>query len=116
HVLVVDMGGAGAARREAQVEAGEPGIVAGGDGAAAGVVVGQARELDAEDRRLDRVEPRVDAGAGADIAVAPAVFADLARRGRETGIAGDDHPAIAERAEILRRIEAEAGDVAPPAG
>ena len=73
-------------------------------------------QLRRQDRGLDRVEPGVDPDAGADIAVAPAVFADLAQRGRQRRVVCRGHAGIAERAEVLRRIEAEAGDVADAAG
>src|SRR4051794_2937009 len=70
------------------------------------------RQLGPEDRSLDRIEPGVDPREGADVTLTPAIFADFPQRGRERRIVGRGHSGIAERAEIFRRIEAEAGDVA----
>src|SRR5260370_10451776 len=90
-------------------------LVGGGNRLAAGIVVRQVRQPGTEDRRLERVEPCVDADAGADITVAPAILADLPQRDGDLTIVGCRHAGIAERRQILCRIEAEAGDVAKAA-
>src|SRR5260370_13139632 len=91
-------------------------LVGGGNRLAAGIVVRQVRQPGTENRRLERIEPGVDADAGADITVAPAIFADLPQRDGELRIVGCRHAGIAERSQILCRIEAEAGDVAKATG
>src|SRR5579872_7311813 len=70
------------------------------------------RQLDCQDSRLDRVEPGIDADPGADVAVAPAIFAYLPKRRGECRIGSRGQPGIAQRTEVLCRVEAEAGDVA----
>src|SRR5439155_4390727 len=76
------------------------------------IIAFEPRRLDREDCRLDRVEPCVDARAGADVTLAPAIFANFPSRLGERGIRRGDYPGIAERAQILGRIKAEAGDIA----
>ena len=74
HVLVKDVARIGAPPRQVERQAGEPLVIAGGDRLAARIVGGEARQPGAQDRRLERVEPGVDADAGADITVAPAII------------------------------------------
>ncbi len=71
----------------------------------------KARQPRAENRRLQIVEPRVDARLDVMIAVGLAAVAQPLDRVGERAIAGDDGAAVAERAEVLGRVEAErAGD------
>ena len=82
---------------------------------------GEARQPRAQDGRLHLVEPRVDARLLVMVAVGLAAVAQPPDPVGERAIVGDDRAAIAERAEILRRIEAErAGDAdradRPPGG
>src|SRR5947209_18006490 len=64
-------------------------------------------ELHAEDRRLQLVEAAVPSTRFAHIALLPAVLAQEPDAFRDRRIAGHDHTAVADRAEVLRRIEAE---------
>src|SRR5438309_11936300 len=97
--------------RERQRQAGKTRVVTVSTGLPSCIVSRQGSELDPEDRRLDGVETRIDADPGADIPLAPAIFPNFAQRSRESGIIGDDHAAVAEGAEILGRVEAEACDI-----
>src|SRR6266446_5712435 len=115
-VLVEDMAGPGATWRQDERQLGQAIIVTCRDRLAAPVVGIEARQLDRKDRRLDRIETGVDADAGADITLAPAIFTDLTRRRGERRIAGRDDAGIAQRAKILRRVEAEAAEIADRAG
>src|SRR5947208_2671099 len=112
YVLVKDVAGTGPARRQRNRQPGETIVVARGNRLAPLVVAFEPRQLDREDCRLDRVEPRVDARAGADVTLAPAIFANFPSRFGERGISRGDDSGIAERAQIFGRIKAEAGDVA----
>ena len=81
--------------------------IAPGNRAAAFGPAAEERQPRAQNRGLHLVEPAV----GAKLVVAiprglPAVAQPLDPR-RERGVAGDDRAAVAERAEVLRRIEAE---------
>ena len=67
----------------------------------------QQRQPRAEDRRLDFVEPRVDARLLMMIAIRLAAVAQTLDSSRERAIASHDRAAVAERAEVLRRIETE---------
>jgi len=69
-------------------------------------------ELDTEDCRLDRIDSRIDADAGTDIALAPTVFANFTQRCGEGGIVRDDHTAVAKRTEVLCRVKTKARNVA----
>src|SRR5271155_5053238 len=69
-------------------------------------------ELDVEDRGLQLVEPRVEAGGLADLAAAPAILAQFAQALGDAGIVGRHDAGAAGGAEILGRVEAEAADVA----
>src|SRR5205085_10791877 len=54
--------------------------------------------------------------AGADISLAPAIFADFARRFGERRVGRRDDSGIAQRTQIFRRIKAETGKIAKAAG
>src|SRR6185437_8534083 len=75
----------------------------------------ERRKLHPEDRRLQLVEARIHAGEIADIALAPAIFAQRLETPGKTVVAGHHHAAIAERTEILGGIEAERGEIAEAA-
>ena len=98
--------------RQDQRRAGKISVIGGGDRLAPPIVAFEPRQLDREDRRLDRVEPRVDPRTGADVTLAPAIFADFPGGLGERGIYRGDYSGVAERPQILRRIKAEARDVA----
>src|SRR5271166_4177807 len=120
HVLVEDMSGVRTADGKRERQARQTSIVASGDRLPSCVVREQPVELDPEDRRLDRIETRVDANPGTNIAITPAILANFTQRAGERGVAGYGHTAIPERSQILCRVEAEAGNVAnrarrPPA-
>ena len=85
--------------------------VARGERAAPGGPAGEPRQPRAQDGRLHLVEPRIDAGFLMVIAIGLAAVSQPPDPLGERAIVGDDRAAVAERAEILRRIEAErAGD------
>src|SRR5205807_296025 len=81
------------------------------DGLPASIVSRQRPELDAEDGGLHRVETRIDAGARTDMTLAPAILPNFAQRRCEHGIVRHNHAAVAERAEVLCRIKAEASNI-----
>src|SRR5262244_714508 len=70
-------------------------------------------ELDSQQRRLELVEPRVQARKVTDIPLAPPVFSKQTRLLGQTRIVRDDSATIAQRAQVLGRIEAERRDVPP---
>src|SRR5436309_9653118 len=111
HVLVKHMCRLRTARRKRQRQPGEASIITIRDGLPASIVSLQRPELDAQDGGLERVETRIDAAACTDITLAPAVLTNFAQRRRERGIVCHDHAAVAERAEVLCRIKAEASDI-----
>jgi len=86
-----------------------------GRGAAAGVPVVEALELDREDRGLQRIEAAVASGERVLVlgAQPPAVVAVRADRVGELGVVRGDRAGIAERAEVLARVEAERRRPAP---
>src|SRR5260221_10124540 len=79
-VLVVDVCCIAAVSRRPQRQPGQTVVVTCCNCVPPGVVCGQVRQLGPEDRRLDRTEPSVDPGNGADITLAPAIFADFPER------------------------------------
>src|ERR1700733_11078191 len=89
--------------RQLERQAGKPRVVTIGDRPAPGIIVPQGIKLDVEDRGLDRVESCVDSGHRADIAVAPAIFADLARGDGKLAGGGDGRPGIARAATASSR-------------
>ena len=83
----------------------------------AGVVPGvEMRQLAGQDRRLDRVEPLVVARVEMLALVALAEVAPAPREVGELVVVGADHPAVAEGAEVLARVEAERPGAAEGAG
>src|ERR1700680_1768444 len=74
HILVEDMGRRRAAYRKCQRQTGETRIVAIRNGLPSRIALRKGSELDAKDCRLDRAEPRIDAGPGADVPLARPVF------------------------------------------
>src|SRR5215213_1918102 len=83
----------------------------------------QTPQLDAQERRLERVQAPVEALHDVDVLLPLAVVAQHANRVPESGVAGHDRAAVAERPEVLRLVEAEgrrvperAGTAAPVAG
>jgi len=112
HILVKHMSCVHTWLRKHQREFCQARIVTVGDGTAPRIVGRKAPELDREDRRLDRVETRIDADAGANITLTPAIFPHLTQRLGESGVLGDDHAPIAKHTKVFRRIKSEAPDVA----
>ena len=105
------------ARRDgsAKPDGGKTRIVVRSDRCAARIVGIEMRQLRSQDRRLQRIEARIHAGDVADIALAPAIFAQLRDALGERCVVGHHHAAIADGAQILGRIKAEGGDVAEAA-
>ncbi len=118
-ILVEDVLGAVPARRKRERCAGETCVVEPRQFLARAVLVVERRQLRAEHRGLERIEPRVHAGHGAQVALAPAIFAQLPHARGERRIVRRDRAAVAERAQVLGRIEAEGGNIGdraePPA-
>src|SRR5436305_1377472 len=75
--------------------------------AAARVPVVEPPELDAQQRRLQLVQARVEAFDLGHAPGAPAIAAQAAQLARERLVVGRDRAAVADRAEVLRRIERE---------
>ena len=94
----------------------ETAVVGCGDRRAASVVLGEVTEPDPQERCLELVQAAVEPRALRELPAAPAVLADWARRVEDRWVARDDCPAVADRPEVLRRIEAERGGVAPRSG
>ncbi len=112
HILVEDVRAARPPARQDEAEAGEPGVVGVGDGAAARIVGVEMAQFDAQQGRLHLVQPAVDAGKIADQALAPAILPSGRDTLRQLGIVGRDDATVAEGAQVLGRIEAVGGDVA----
>ena len=74
HILVEDVAHAGSCDRRADARIREQPVVFGCQGAAASILRIQIAQLDAQDGRLELIQPAVKAGDGADIALAPAIL------------------------------------------
>jgi hypothetical protein len=68
---------------------------------------GEERQARAENRCLHLVKPAVDTRLGVVVAIRLSAVAQPLQPFRESGIARHDRPGVAERTEILRRVEAE---------
>src|SRR5688572_30224572 len=87
------------------------------DLAPAGILAVQRGQFREQVRRLDLVQPAVASARHADaVLAAPAVLPQRARTLGDRPIACNDRTAIAKRAEVLRRIEAEACGLPERAG
>ena len=73
----------------------------------------QVPQLDAQHRRLQSVEPRVETHVLVAVLLRLSVYAQRADEIGELRVVGRADPPVAEPAEILRRIEAEAADRTP---
>src|SRR5436305_4224429 len=89
------------ARRKCQRQPGETPIITVRHDLPASIITLQRPELDTEYSGLDRVETRIDAGARADITLAPAVLPNFPQRCRERGIVRNNHAAVAKCGEIF---------------
>ena len=69
-------------------------------------------QLDAQHRRLDLVHARHGALHLAHVLALPAVHAQQSRSLGNVPVTGEQRPSVAERTQILGRIEAERGRVA----
>ena len=72
-------------------------------------------QLRAQHRGLDLVQAAAPAERLVLVARALAVMPQLAQPVRDVGVVGGHEPAVAVRAQVLRRIEAEAAEVAETA-
>ena len=91
--------------------------VAADDAAARGVPLVEVPEAHAQHGRLELVEPRVAAARERHLVLAaPAVLAQPAHALGDLVARGGDRAAVAERGEVLGRVEAERGRVAERAG
>src|SRR5437868_8993881 len=79
---------------------------------AAGIPVLQVRQSCSQHRSLELVQPAVDALGDVAVAVGLSVLAHEAKTLRELWVVRHDRPAVTERGEILRRVEAEAAEPA----
>jgi hypothetical protein len=82
-------------------------VVAGGDRGSPGVLGIEIAQPDAQDRRLQFIQPAVHAGLGAHVTLAPSILAQRRDPRAQLRIRRRHDAAVAERAEILRGIEAE---------
>src|SRR5437899_5334985 len=82
----------------------------------AGVPPFEASQLDAQDRRLDLVEPRVVANDRVVVARRLTVLAQSAELFGEPVVVGGDAPRLAVGSEVLRAVEGEAAHAAGGAG
>src|SRR5919106_6667221 len=108
--------GVGRDREDEVADAGQM-LVVEACGVAPGLVPAiQQPQLAQEDSRLDRVEPRRVALVRMLVLAQLAVLAERPHLRREITIARDERTGVAERAEILRRVEAERGAAADSPG
>ena len=110
-VQVKDMRGICALLRRGKM-LGKSGGIGCRDGAAAGVLPVEVRQLGPQDCRLNLVQAAVHADLVADVVLLPAVLAQRGDADGERRVGNGDGPAIAKRAEVFGRIEAEGGGVA----
>src|SRR5206468_5639390 len=75
--------------------------------------LGKPLELDAQDCRLELVEPARVAELHVAVAAALAVVPEAAHALRDVVAPGEHHPPVAARADVLRRIEGDARRVSP---
>src|SRR5262249_4451556 len=105
------------ARHEAARIAGERPRVRVHNLAAPRVPAVEPAEACAENRRLQLVAPRVPgAGQGVAVLLVPAVLAQKTHAVRDLVVVRANGAAVAERRQVLRRVEAERRDVAERAG
>ena len=98
-------------------QSGKPAVIVAGNRHPCGIPGGEARQLDAQERGLHLVEPRVPATRMLDARLGrPPVLAQRAQALRNLVVRRDDRTCVAERAQILRRIEAEAAGRCERAG
>src|SRR6266851_6963358 len=106
HILVKDMVCIRTTRRNHQWQSRQSRIITGGNGLPPRIIPREAPELDIEDRGLDRIEARIDAGSNTNMTFPPTILANFTQGSGNIGIIGDGYSAIADRTEILGRIKA----------
>ena len=97
-------------RRQSEAGIGQQLVIHRRDGAPAGVIGIEVRQLHPQDGRLQFVEPRVVAVDVVEVAALDAVDAQHPELLGERLVVGHHHAAVARRAEVLGRIEAEASE------
>src|SRR5215475_495496 len=110
-VLMVDELDSDGAFRQSQGSRREPVIVNSRDLSSTRVLFIQIFQLHAQDGGLQFVEPRIEPGLIAHVSLAPAILAQQRYSLSDIRVVRHDRAAVAQRAEILRRIEAEGGGV-----
>src|SRR6266508_1646405 len=110
-ILMIDTLDSDGAFRQSQRSRREPVIVNSRDPSSPRVLFIQIFQLHAQDGGLQFVESRIEPGDVAHVSLAPAVLAQQSNSLSDFRVVRHDRAAIAQRAEILRRIEAEGGGV-----
>src|SRR5262245_6009594 len=110
-ILMIDALGFAGAFRQSQRSLREPVIVNSRDLSPPRVLFVQVFQLHAQDGGLQFVEPRIEPRLIAHVSLAPAILAQQRNSLSDFRVVRHDRDAIAQRAEILRRIEAEGGGV-----
>src|SRR5262245_58671530 len=110
-VLMIDALDSDGAFRQSQRSRREPVIVKSADLSSPRVLFIQIFQLHPQDGGLQFVEPRIEPRLIAHVSLAPAIFARQRDSLGGFRVVRHDRAAVAQRAEILRRIEAEGGGV-----
>ena len=103
---VIDVAGVELRRDDDRVDSVQGVAIAAGERAPPIGPPAEERQPGAQDRRLHLVEPRVDAELVVAVLVGLPAVAQPLRARQERGIARRQRAAVAERAEVLRRVEA----------
>ena len=115
HVAVVDVPVVGPLGRGDDFGAGQQVVVTRRSRPALLGPLFEMRQLGAQDRRLQRIQPRAPAQLHVLVLADPAVVAQPADARQQRGIAPGDHAAVAVAAQVLAGIEAEARQIAQAA-
>src|ERR1700720_3599077 len=115
HVKVIRVLSVGAFPRRRERPSVKAALIAPRNRPASGIVLVQMRKLCAQYRRLQRIEPRIESRFSRLPAIVPTVLAQPAHSFGDFRLARQNYSAVADRAEIFGRIEAEAADIADAA-
>src|SRR2546428_2538926 len=114
-ILVIRMGHAAVRTGNRYRYARERDVIDAGQLPAPCVFLVQVRELDAQDRRLDLIQPGIQTWYVADIALSPPVFPKQACALRQVSVVGDHSAPVPQRSQVLCRIETKCGEMPPGA-
>ena len=98
--------------RKADAGVGEPFRIPARDGATAGIPGLEMSQFPEKDRRLQLIEPAVIAARDGGILGGLTVDPQRSEALCDSGLVGDHHPGVAERAEVLRGIKTVAAGIA----